>query len=104
MATHGRVTEDNAHPLTAGDDRDVAIVLNGIIENHVELRRALLAEGCRFSSQTDAEVVAHLIKRDYAGDLVEAVQSAFTRLEGHFAFIAVHREHPELLVGARHQC
>jgi len=103
-ATHGRVTEQNAHPLTAGDHRDVAIVLNGIIENHAELKRALRAHGRRFSSETDAEVVAHLVKQAYAGDLVAAVRAAYGQLEGHFAFIAVHRDHPDLLVGTRHQC
>jgi glucosamine--fructose-6-phosphate aminotransferase (isomerizing) len=103
-ATHGRVTEENAHPLSAGEDRDVAIVLNGIIENHAEIRRALIADGERFCSETDAEVVAHLVKRGYAGDLVEAVRAASAQLRGHFAFIAVHREHPDLLVGTRHQC
>src|SRR6188472_4337488 len=75
-ATHGGVTEQNAHPLTAGDDEDVAIVLNGIIENHAELKRALSADGHRFCSETDAEVVAHLIRRAYAGDLLEAVRAA----------------------------
>ena len=102
-ATHGRVTEENAHPLTDGDD-DVAIVLNGIIENHAALKSELISAGARFSSETDAEVVAHLIKRAYAGDLIEAVQRTYVQLEGHFAFVAVHRDHPELLVGTRHQC
>ena len=79
-------------------------MLNGIIENHGELKKALIADGERFTSETDAEVVAHLIRREYRGCLVEAVQRAYTYLEGHFAFIAVHEEHRELLVGARRQC
>jgi glutamine---fructose-6-phosphate transaminase (isomerizing) len=103
-ATHGRVTEENAHPLTAGDDQSVAIVLNGIIENHAEIKKALIAEGARFSSQTDAEVVAHLVKQSYAGDLVDAVRAAYAQLDGHFAFVAVHRDHPGLLAGARQHC
>ena len=103
-ATHGRVTERNAHPLPAGDHDEIAIVLNGIIENHGELKKVLIAGGERFTSETDAEVVAHLIRREYRGCLVEAVQRAYTYLEGHFAFIAVHEEHRELLVGARRQC
>ena len=64
-ATHGGVTEANAHPLTACDDRRLAIVLNGIVENFRELRDELLAEGHVFSSETDAEVVAHLLDRSY---------------------------------------
>jgi glucosamine--fructose-6-phosphate aminotransferase (isomerizing) len=103
-ATHGRVSEENAHPLMAGDHDDVTIVLNGIIENHLVLRGQLEAEGERFGSQTDAEVVAHLVRRAYRGSLVEAVRSASGALEGHFAFVALHREQPGLLVGTRRRC
>jgi glucosamine--fructose-6-phosphate aminotransferase (isomerizing) len=103
-ATHGRVTEQNAHPLRAGDHTDVAIVLNGIVENHGEIRRELAANGETFASQTDAEVVAHLVRRAYRGSLAEAVRTAYTRLEGHFAFVAVHANQPGLLVGARNRC
>jgi glucosamine--fructose-6-phosphate aminotransferase (isomerizing) len=103
-ATHGRVTEQNAHPLTAGDHDEVAIVLNGIIENHAELRRRLIADSERFTSETDAEVVAHLVRMFYDGCLVNAVRAARAQLEGHYAFIAVHVAQPGLLVGTRHQC
>jgi glutamine---fructose-6-phosphate transaminase (isomerizing) len=103
-ATHGRVTEENAHPLLAGDHDDVAIVLNGIIENHGEIRRKLVAEGEKFASQTDAEVVSHLVRRSYRGSLVEAVRAAYAELEGDFAFVAAHCEQPGLLVGARRRC
>ena len=103
-ATHGRVTEENAHPLLAGGHRDVAIVLNGIVENHAEIRRRLVADGECFASQTDAEVVAHLVRRAYHGGLVDAVRVAALQLEGHFAFIALHREQPGLLVGTRRRC
>jgi glutamine---fructose-6-phosphate transaminase (isomerizing) len=103
-ATHGRVTEANAHPLSAGEHRDVAIVLNGIVENHGEIRRELAADGERFASQTDAEVVAHLVRRAYRGSLAEAVRTAYARLEGHFAFVAVHADQPGLVVGARNRC
>ena len=103
-ATHGQVTEQNAHPLLAGGHTDVAIVLNGIIENHAEIRRELAAEGESFTSQTDAEVVAHLVRRAYRGSLVDAVRVAYGRLEGHFAFVAVHREQSGLLVGTRRRC
>ena len=102
-ATHGRVTEANAHPH--GDCEDnVHIVLNGIVENHAELRRKLEREGHQFSSETDAEIVAHLIERHYDGDLTEAVRAAFNELRGHYAFVALHAEHPETLVAARQEC
>jgi glucosamine--fructose-6-phosphate aminotransferase (isomerizing) len=103
-ATHGAVTERNAHPLTGCEDGRVAIVLNGIIENYRELKEALVADGHVFKSETDAEVLVHLIERDYEGDLAAAVQSAYRELEGHFAFVVIHHHHPNLLVGARRQC
>ncbi len=103
-ATHGRVSEENAHPLTGCEDGKVAIVLNGIVENFRELKQSLSEDGHSYSSETDAEVVAHLIERHYEGDLPEAVRAAYNELEGHFAFVAVHAEHPGLLVGARLQC
>jgi len=101
-ATHGAVTEGNAHPLTACDD-GLAIVLNGIVENYRELKARLQADGHTFSSETDAETVVHLIEAHYAGDLTDAVVKTFRELEGHFTFVVIHRDHPDLLVGARHQ-
>ena len=103
-ATNGSVCEANAHPLTGCPDQQVAIVLNGIVENYRELKASLLADGHEFSSETDAEVVVHLIERHYDGDLVAAVSAAYAQLEGHYAFVAIHHDHPDLLVGARHQC
>jgi glucosamine--fructose-6-phosphate aminotransferase (isomerizing) len=103
-ATHGRVAEENAHPLTGCDDDRLAIALNGIVENYRELKDELMAEGHVFSSETDAEVVAHLVERHYRGDLVAAVRAAYGDLEGHFAFVVMHHDHPDLLVGARLQC
>jgi glutamine---fructose-6-phosphate transaminase (isomerizing) len=102
-ATHGKVTEENAHPHTDCEDR-IHIVLNGIVENHALLRRELVAEGHVFSSETDAEIVAHLIERHDHGDLTEAVRGAFEDLRGHYAFVAMHVDHPDLLVGARQEC
>jgi glucosamine--fructose-6-phosphate aminotransferase (isomerizing) len=102
-ATHGGVTERNAHPLAAEDASLVAVVLNGIVENYRELRERLTAEGHVFTSETDAETVTHLIEDAYEGDLLEAVRRAYLQLEGHFAFVAIHREHPGCLVGARLQ-
>ena len=102
-ATHGRVTEENAHPHSDSSDR-VHIVLNGIVENHAKLRRRLEAEGEEFTSETDAEVVAHLIAHHYDGDLTAAVRAAFAELRGHYAFVAMHAEEPGVLVGARKEC
>jgi glucosamine--fructose-6-phosphate aminotransferase (isomerizing) len=102
-ATHGRVTEENAHPHADCSDA-IHIVLNGIVENHSELRKDLAADGHHFTSETDAEIVAHLIERHYEGDLVVAVRAAFADLRGHYSFVAMHAEHPDLLVGARQEC
>jgi glucosamine--fructose-6-phosphate aminotransferase (isomerizing) len=102
-ATHGRVTEENAHPHGDCSDR-IHIVLNGIVENHASLRRELAAEGHAFSSETDAEIVAHLIERNYDGDLTAAVRATFAELRGHYAFVAMHAGEPGLLVGARKEC
>src|SRR5215211_7673643 len=103
-ATHGRVSHENAHPLSGCEDGELALVLNGIVENYRELKDGLQADGHTFSSETDAEVVAHLIERHYDGDLTEAVKGAYRELEGHFAFVVIHHDHPGLLVGARLQC
>ncbi|HEY7256818.1 MAG TPA: glutamine--fructose-6-phosphate transaminase (isomerizing) [Solirubrobacterales bacterium] len=102
-ATHGRVTEENAHPH--GDCHDkIHIVLNGIIENHAELRRDLKADGHEFTSDTDAEIVSHLIERHYQGDLTAAVRGAFNELRGHYAFVAMHNDQRDTLVAARKEC
>jgi glutamine---fructose-6-phosphate transaminase (isomerizing) len=102
-ATHGRVTEENAHPH--GDcTGDIHIVLNGIVENHTELRRELDAAGHAFTSETDAEIVAHMIEKHYDGDLTAAVREAFAELRGHYAFVAMHAAHPDTLVAARQEC
>jgi glucosamine--fructose-6-phosphate aminotransferase (isomerizing) len=102
-ATHGRVCEANAHPHFDTDDR-IHIVLNGIVENHLALRERLEAQGAEFTSDTDAEVVAHLISSHYSGDLVEAVRIAYGELRGHYAFVAMAADEPDVLVGARKEC
>ncbi|MBA2637443.1 MAG: glutamine--fructose-6-phosphate transaminase (isomerizing), partial [Solirubrobacterales bacterium] len=102
-ATHGRVTEANAHPHFDTHDR-IHVVVNGIVENYVALKERLLDEGCVFTSQTDVEVIAHLISHHHDGDLVAAVLAAYAELEGHFAFVAMSLDEPELLVGARNEC
>jgi glucosamine--fructose-6-phosphate aminotransferase (isomerizing) len=104
-ATHGRVTESNAHPHYDMDNR-VHVVVNGIVENYLELKRDLQAAGAEFSSETDVEVIAHLVSRELErGDgLVQAVLRAYARLDGHYAFVVVCADEPELLVGARREC
>jgi glucosamine--fructose-6-phosphate aminotransferase (isomerizing) len=102
-ATHGGVTERNAHPLTGCDASKVAIVLNGIIENYRELRDELTAAGHTFRSETDAETVVHLIESVYEGDLAAAVSAIFPRLEGHFTIVAIHHDQPDVLVGVRQE-
>ncbi len=103
-ATHGRVTEQNAHPHFDTGDR-VHVVVNGIVENYVSLKRRLLDEGANFTSETDAEVIAHLIAHNYTGeDFVAAVRAAYAELRGHYAFVAMSADDPGLLVGARKEC
>jgi glutamine---fructose-6-phosphate transaminase (isomerizing) len=103
-ATHGRVNEENAHPHFDTNDA-VHVVVNGIVENYLALKHRLSDMGAVFTSETDAEVIAHLVAHHMAaGDLVEAVRRAYQDLEGHFAFVAMHRDEPELLVGARKEC
>jgi glucosamine--fructose-6-phosphate aminotransferase (isomerizing) len=102
-ATHGGVSEVNAHPHFDTTDR-VHVVVNGIVENYVALKYRLIDEGAVFTSETDAEVIAHLIAHHYQDDLVEAVRVAYGELRGHYAFVAMSAEDPGLLVGARREC
>src|ERR1700744_748053 len=102
-ATPGRVTEENAHPHDDSSGK-VHIVLNGIVENHAELRKRLVLEGEDFTSETDAEVVAHLIAHHYDGDLAVATRDAYAELRGHYAFVAMHADEPGRLLGARKEC
>ena len=100
-ATHGKPSEENAHPHQSG--AQLALVHNGIIENHETLRRELEAQGYTFTSETDTEVVAHLLEREARlGDgLLAAVQRVLARLEGAYALAAVHAAEPGVIVGAR---
>src|SRR5919204_3961194 len=100
-ATHGGATDANAHPHLGGDGA-VAVVHNGVIENHAALRRQLQADGAVFRSQTDTEVIAQLIARYLdGGDLVEAVRKAVARLTGTYGLAVLSPRHPGVLVGAR---
>ena len=100
-ATHGKPSEENAHPHQSG--AQLALVHNGIIENHETLRRELEAQGYTFTSETDTEVVAHLLAREVRlGDgLLAAVQRVLLRLEGAYALAVVHAAEPDVIVGAR---
>src|SRR3954447_10938898 len=103
-ATHGRVNESNAHPHFDTTDH-VHVVVNGIVENYMALKRRLGDMGAVFTSETDAEVIAHLVAHHLAlGSLEEAVRAAYAELEGHFAFVAMSRDEPDVLVGARREC
>src|SRR5689334_15724167 len=102
-ATHGGVTERNAHPLTGCEPERMAIVLNGIVENYVELREQLTERGHTFTSETDAEVVVHLLEEEYQGDLAQALAAVYRQLEGHFSIVVIHLGQPDVLVGVRHQ-
>lgn len=99
-ATHGRPSVDNAHPHSDCTGA-IALVHNGIIENYRELRHELASQGHTFTSETDTEVLAHLVEREYAGDLASAVQRALRDVEGSFAIAVVHRAEPGRIIAAR---
>ncbi len=100
-ATHGRVTKTNAHPHL-DMLHSLAIVHNGIIENHEILRKQLKEKGVSFISDTDTEVVAHLISSYYEGDLLKAVQKAVTEIRGAYAVALMHRDYPNQIVAIAH--
>ena len=103
-ATHGRVNESNAHPHFDTANR-VHVVVNGIVENYLALKVRLADMGAEFTSETDAEVIAHLVSHHLAtGSLTEAVRAAYAELQGHFAFVAMALDEPDTLVGARKEC
>lgn len=107
-ATHGAPAVHNAHPhfshgtgAAEAKPGKVALVHNGIIENHEELRAALQAKGYVFTSQTDTEVIAHLVDSVYNGDLFEAVKTAIGQLHGAYAIAVFHKDEPQRVIGAR---
>jgi glutamine---fructose-6-phosphate transaminase (isomerizing) len=99
-ATHGPPNDTNAHPHTDCTGK-LALIHNGIIENYAPIKQRLAAEGHRFTSDTDTEVLAHLIETNYAGDLVEAVRTALNEVRGAYAVGVMHTDHPDRIVGAR---
>lgn len=99
-ATHGKVTKENAHPQISCNKK-FAIVHNGIIENFIKLRKELEDKGHKFTSQTDTEIIIHLIEEEYSGNLENAVNSAVNKLEGSYAIAVVSENEPEKIVGVR---
>jgi glucosamine--fructose-6-phosphate aminotransferase (isomerizing) len=102
-ATHGGPTDTNAHPHRGGSGSRLALIHNGIIENFHALKRDLLTEGTQFESETDTEVAAKIVGREFdrTGDLTEAMRAAVQGLEGAFTLLAVHADQPGVVVGAR---
>ncbi|HET6381724.1 MAG TPA: glutamine--fructose-6-phosphate transaminase (isomerizing) [candidate division Zixibacteria bacterium] len=99
-ATHGRPSDTNAHPHTDCTGK-LALIHNGIIENYAEIKQRLLASGHTFTSETDTEVLVHLVEERYEGDLVEAVRTALAEVRGAYAIGVMHSDHPDRIVGAR---
>src|SRR5262245_36702831 len=99
-ATHGGVTEANAHPHTDATG-DFALVHNGVIENFAALKRQLQAEGVTFQSDTDTEVLAHLVARSYDGDLLAALREALAPVKGTYGVAVVSRHEPGVIAAAR---
>jgi glucosamine--fructose-6-phosphate aminotransferase (isomerizing) len=99
-ATHGRPTEENAHPHRDCKGR-IVVAHNGIIENYIDLKRKLLAEGHKFTTETDTEVIAHLIEKHFEGNLEQAVLKTLAQLKGLFAFTVVSADDPQKIVAVR---
>jgi len=97
-ATHGKPTTKNAHPHSSGN---ISLVHNGIIENYMELKEELVSEGYEFSSDTDTEVLAHLVKKHYTGDLYTALRTALGYVHGSYALAVLSKDHPDELIAAR---
>src|ERR1017187_652329 len=101
-ATHGRPTEENAHPHRDCHG-DIVVVHNGIVENYLALKSQLIAEGHTFITETDTEVIAHLVESHLNGNLEEAVRKAVKELTGSFALAVISRSDPQKIVAARYQ-
>lgn len=102
-ATHGAPTDQNAHPHLGGSAHKLALIHNGIIENFAELKKELLDAGTSFASETDTEVAAHLIAKEYeqSNDLVKAFAKVVNRLHGAFTILVIHEDFPDLILAAR---
>ena len=102
-ATHGKVTEANAHPM-CDMNQTLCIIHNGVIENFQQLKQELERRGITFRSETDTEVVANLIATLYTGNLLEAVQEASVLLKGCWAIVVLHKDHPDQIVVSKQEC
>lgn len=100
-ATHGKVTKINAHPHL-DMQKSLALVHNGIIENYEPLKKALQKEGVQFVSETDTEVIAHMIAKYYEGDLLDAVQKAVKKMVGSYSVLLIHKDFPEKMIAVAH--
>ena len=102
-ATHGAPTDQNAHPHLGGEHLKLSLIHNGIIENFAELKAELVDQGVKFSSETDSEVAAHLVAREYeaTGDLPTAFRAVVNRLQGAFTLLCIHQDHKDLVLAAR---
>jgi len=96
-ATHGKPSDKNAHPFSDCDE-DIAVIHNGIIDNFVSLKEELVEKGHEFTSETDSEIIAHLLEDNYKGDLLEALRSSIKKLKGAFAIVAIHKDENNLVV------
>src|SRR3989338_8669675 len=101
-ATHGKVTKENAHPHSDTEGK-ISIVHNGIIENFSEIKEELAKKGHKFKSETDTQVIAHLIKEKYKGDIEKAAMEALKKIEGSYALGIVCSDEPDKLIGARNE-
>jgi glucosamine--fructose-6-phosphate aminotransferase (isomerizing) len=99
-ATHGEPSQDNAPPHVSHNG-SVMVVHNGIIENYYALREQLQVQGYKFTSETDTEIVAHLIEHEYDGDLLQAVKSALRRVHGTYGLVVMHADHPHEMIASR---
>ncbi|GAK42620.1 glutamine--fructose-6-phosphate transaminase (isomerizing) [Paenibacillus urinalis] len=99
-ATHGKPSDENSHPHT-DNSLKFSVVHNGIVENYLELKDELISQGCVFTSETDTEVISHLVAREYDGDIVKAVQKAITYMRGAFALGVLTEYEPDKLVAVR---
>ena len=101
-ATHGMPSEENAHPHRDCSGK-IVVVHNGIVENYIMLKELLLKEGHKFKSETDTEVIVHLIEHNYKGDIFEAVRRTVSMIEGSYALGVLHCEHPDVIIAAKKQ-